>query len=527
MKLKYIGLVLLSLGFVACESDDGNADMMEPTVELSAGNANLTNYVSIGASFTAGVSDGSLFVASQDNSFPLILSQQFAAAGGGAFTQPYTNDNIGGLLLGGNVIANPRLYFNGSGPAVLEAMPTTEVSNLIPGPYNNMGVPGLKSFHLLAPGYGNIAGVATGQANPYFARMASSPNATVLEDALAQAPSFFTLSEIGGNDVLSYATSGGTGVDQTGNFDPTTYGPSDITDPTVFANVFTSVVGALTGAGAQGAVTTVPYVTSLPYFTTIPYAPLDPTDPDFGPQIPLLNATYTPLNQAFAVLGVPERSIVFSETEASPVVILDESLPNISAELFQVLQAGGLDALTAQLLSDQYAQARQATEDDLLVLTSASAIGAIDQGYFDYLVSLGVPVETAGQLSVQGITLPMQDKFVLTTDETMKVRVATDAYNAVIEGTAASSNLALVDLKGILEQASTTGIGFDGFTMTTDLVFGGLVSLDGIHLTARGYALMANKFLEAIDMTYGSNFIEADQVAKANDYVIAYPPELP
>ena len=47
---------------------------------------------------------------------------------------------------------------------------------------------------------------------------------------------------------------------------------------------------------------------------------------------------------------------------------------------------------------------------------------------------------------------------------------------------------------------------FDEFYDETDLVFGGLVSLDGVHFTARGYALMANKFLEAIDAKYGSNF---------------------
>ena len=526
MKFKFIALSFLAFGFLACESDDSNDETMEAAVELSAGNANFSNYVAIGASFTAGVSDGTLFRAAQDNSFPYILSQQFEAAGGGQFSQPYTDDNIGGLLLGGNVIAGPRLYFNGTGPTFLEAIPTTEVSNLIPGPYNNMGVPGAKSFHLLAEGYGNVAGVATGQANPYFARKASSPNTTVLADALALTPTFFTISEIGGNDVLGYATSGGIGVDQTGNLDPSTYGSNDITDPSVFANVFSTTVNALTSAGAQGIVANVPYVTSLPYFTTVPHTPLDPTDSEFGPQIPLLNATFAPLNQAFAFLGVPERSVVFSETEASPVIILDESLPNISVELNQALINGGLDALTAQLLSDQFAQSRQATEDDLLVLPSASVIGTLDPGYFDYLVSLGVPAETAGQLSVIGVTLPMEDRWVLTPTETSEVIAATDAYNNTIAAVAASSNLGVVDLKGILQEASTTGINFDGFNLTTDLVVGGLVSLDGVHLTARGYALMANKFLEAIDATYGSNFIEAGQVAKANNYVIAYPPEL-
>jgi hypothetical protein len=49
------------------------------------------------------------------------------------------------------------------------------------------------------------------------------------------------------------------------------------------------------------------------------------------------------------------------------------------------------------------------------------------------------------------------------------------------------------------------------------------VSLDGVHLTARGYAFMANSFLAAIDATYGSNFHEAGQVAKADNYVVSYP----
>ena len=64
---------------------------------------------------------------------------------------------------------------------------------------------------------------------------------------------------------------------------------------------------------------------------------------------------------------------------------------------------------------------------------------------------------------------------------------------------------------------------FDNFNMTTDLVFGGLVSLSGIHLTARGYALMANEFLEQIDATYGSNFGASGSMVKAGNFVVFYP----
>ena len=267
----------------------------------------------------------------------------------------------------------------------------------------------------------------------------------------------------------------------------------------------------------------VPYVTDLPYFTTVPYAPLDPTNPVFGPQIPVLNATFAPLNQAFAFLGFPERSIVFSETAASPVVIFDKSLPSLTDELFLVLQAGGVDPLTAGLLAQQYGQSRQATAEDLLLLTSSGVIATLNEEHFAYLLGLGVPAENAGQLSVNGITYPLADNFVLTDIETQNVLTATDAYAATVEALADAYGLAFVDLRLVLAEAATTGIMFDEFNLNTNLVLGGLVSLDGVHLTARGYGLMANKFLEAIDVTYGSNFGASGSMIKANDYVIMYP----
>lgn len=518
MKTKYIWLLAIALGLTSCDSDDDNTAIINPLPELIAGEANFSNYVSIGASFTAGTTDQTLFIASQQNSFPNIISQQFAKIGGSEFTQPLVSDNIGGLVLGGTVIQPPRLYFDGAGPAVLPATPTTDASIVLSGPFHNMGVPGAKSFHLVTPGYGLL--------NPYFGRMASNPTATVMEDVLAQNPTFFTLSEIGGNDVLGYALSGGSGMDQTGNLDPSTYGNSDITDPTVFAQTFTAMVTALTANGAKGVVTTVPYVTSLSNFTTIPHNPLDPSNPEFGPQIPVLNATFAALNQAFAFLQMPERSIVFSENEASPVVIFDESLPNISAQLNAVLQGGGVDPLTAGLLSQQFGQSRQANANDLLLLASSSVIATLNEPYFNALVGQGVPAATAGQLAVNGVTYPLSDQWVLTPEELTAIATATDSYNATITSVASSNNLALVDLNAILTQASESGIQFDEFNMNTDLVFGGLVSLDGVHLTARGYALMANKFLEAIDSTYGSNFVASDNMARANDYPTNYSPQL-
>ncbi|MCB0444701.1 MAG: G-D-S-L family lipolytic protein, partial [Gelidibacter sp.] len=497
-----------------------------------AGSADFSKYVAVGASFSAGFTDNALFIAGQTNSFPNMLSQKFALVGGGSFTQPLMNDNIGGFVMGTNVVANPRLYFNGSGPTLLPATPTTQITDVLSGPFNNYGIPGLKSFHLGVAGYGTL--------NPYFGRMASSAGATVLGDAVSQNPTFFTLSEIGGNDVLAYATSGGTGVDQTGNIDPTTYGGSDITDPNVFAASFSASVDALTANGAKGVVANVPYITGLAHFTTVPYNPLDPSNPSFGPQIPLLNTIYGALNQIYTAIGQTNRIVVFSETEASAVVIKDEDLTDISATITGALNASptfpaflaqfGLPPQAAPqvafLLGITYGQTRQATENDLFVLPSSSVIGTVNQPYAQFLATQGLSPQLAGQFAVEGVTLPLEDKWVLIPSEQLAIKNATDAYNTTIEAVAANKGLALVDFKSILQQASTVGIPSGDFILTTSLVTGGLSSLDGVHLTARGYALMANEMLKAIDATYGSNFEASGNLLDAGNYPTNYPPTL-
>jgi len=515
--IKYIGLSLFTALFLSCDSDVENFRLPEPEVfpPLEAGTANFSNYVALGNSLTAGFSDNALFRASQLNSYPNIMAEKMALIGGGTFTQPLMNDNFGGLALNGTRLLDPRLVFGGAGPAPLESIigpvtVTTDIALNNPiGPFNNLGVPGAASFHLLAPGYGNISNLPA--ANPYAVRLTgNAPNATLVELALAQNPTFFSL-WIGNNDVLGFATSGGV---------------APITDQNTFDAALTGTVTAMASAASGGVIANIPDVTSIPFLTTVPFAPLDPTNPAFGPQIPTLNAQFAALNQAFAFLGVPERSIVFSETAASPVVIFDEDLENITAQLLPVLIGGGLDQQTATLLASQYGQSRQATAEDLLTLTSSTVIATLNQENFDTLVGLGVDPATAGQLSINGVTFPLRDQWVLTEDEVAMANMAVTNFNTTIANLASQFNLALVDANALLNELNTTGIQFDEYSMTSDLVFGGMFSLDGVHLTSRGYALAANEFLKAIDATYGSNFEASGNLAKAGDYPTNYSPTL-
>ena len=508
-------LLLVSLTFVACNDDEDVVTYdSSDGLPLTAGTADFTKYVSLGNSLTAGYTDSALFIQGQNDSYPNILASQFALVGGGEFKIPFVSDNTGGLLLGGFQAAGPRLYFNGTGPTPVTSPITTEITNFLTGSFNNMGVPGAKSFHLLSNSYGNVAGVGT-FANPYFVRFASSPSATVVGDAVAQNPTFFSL-WIGNNDVLSYATSGGIGVNQIGNLNPATYGGNDITDPTAFASVYSSIVTNLTAGGAKGVVANIPYVTSVPFFTTVPTNPIPGLSPT---QATSLNQLFGGINLALAGAGLPSRfaTIVSDDgnpatIENNPLLILDESLPNISAQITAALTTpvGPYPAGTAAFIGGLYGRARHARNTtgnkDYILLTSRGIIGTTQSG---------VPAT----FSTIGVTYPMQDGAVLTAAETAEVKTATDAYNASILSIATTNSLAFVDANAALNQVANGGITVNNYTLTSNYVTGGAFSLDGVHPCPRGYALIANKFIEAINAKYGSN-LKGVNVGK---YRILYP----
>lgn len=509
-------LLFASLAFVACNNDDevitdSNSSDGNP---LTSGTAVVTKYVALGDSYAAGFSDNALFKLAQEGSYANIIGQQFVLAGGGEFKTPFMADNVGGLLLGGNVILGQRLFFNGSAPVPVAGRPSTEVTTKLTGPFSNLGVPGAKSYHLVAPGYGNVAGVATGQANPYFVRFSSSATTTVVADAVAQDPTFFSL-WIGGNDILGYATSGGSGKNQTGNLNPATYASNDITDPSVFASVYSNIVNAMTAKGAKGVVANLPYVTALPYFTTVPFNPLTTTTLGAGnvavgqATVTALNTQlYGPLKQALTAFNSGDRINLLSSVTSNPLLIIDESLPNLSAQLTAAFTPT-LGVATATFYGQVFGQARQATKDDLVVLTAQTVIGA---------APAGIPAP----LNRFGITYPMQDKDVLTKAEIAEVKVATDAYNATIKSIADSKGLAFVELKAVTDRLANGGIVYNGYTTTSTFVTGGMFSLDGVHPSPRGYAIIANLFTDAINAKYGSNFKNVN----AGSYRILYPGSL-
>ncbi len=478
--------------FTSCE-----ADFDQPITDegfYDSGSADLSTFVAVGNSLTAGYADGALYITGQENSYPNILAEQFAKAGGGSdFTQPLVNDNLGGLSLSGTQIAENRFVLSATEagdafPARLDGMPTTDVANGLASAFNNMGIPGAKSYHLVAPGYGNLSGVLTGTANPYFARIATSSSATVIGDAASLSPSFFAL-WIGNNDILSYATSGGSGVDQTGNLDPTTYGSNDITDPNVFASVYSQEVAGLMGDSGQGVLLNIPDVTSIPYFTTVPVnsVPLDAATAGLlNAQFAQYNDVILPTLVAFGIISADEaasRTIAFAEGLGNAPIITDVDLTDVSA----ILQ--GPPANLPEDLANLLGQLRQANANDLIVLPAASVLGT----------QVG-----DDPLQINGVSVPLANELVLTANEQARVAIAASSYNATIQTIAEANGLAFVDARSALAQVANGGVPYDAGLLTDTFVTGGAFSLDGVHPTPRGYAYTANLIIDAINARYAA-----------------------
>lgn len=504
---KWLLFASLSISIVACSDDESDTAAEAP---ISAGDVDFSKYVALGDSFAAGYSDNALFKSGQENSYPNILAQQFATVGGGAFNIPYMNDNLGGLLFGGN--ANPafgkRVYLQGflnaTTPNIIPVPGTssTEVFTHLTGQFNNLGVPGAKSFHLLAPGYGNPAGLATAPAtaNPYFVRFASSPTASVISDALAQNPTFFSL-WIGGNDVLGYATNGGVPTSQ----DPVA--GNDITPPATFEFAYNQLISQLTAGGRKGVIANLPYINTLPFFTTVPYNPV-PLDATTANQ--LNTQLLGPVKQILTAYGQGDRLVTLTAGLTNPLLIKDESLTDLSAQITGALIQAGVPSAQAGLMGSLYGQARHAKKTaqatDFILLTTRAIIGT-PQG--------GVPAP----FNTIGVTYPLQDNRVLTATEVAEIKVATDAYNTIIKNAATAKGLAFVDTYEIMNQLLNGGIRFGNHQVTASFITGGAFSLDGVHPSARGYALIANKFLQAINTTYGANIPSVD----LGNYQIQYP----
>ncbi|MFD2596753.1 SGNH/GDSL hydrolase family protein [Sphingobacterium griseoflavum] len=132
------------------------------------------------------------------------------------------------------------------------------------------------------------------------------------------------------------------------------------------------------------------------------------------------------------------------------------------------------------------------------------------------LFTLRFPTDTLGKTSngIPGYGLipqnPLADRFVLDKDEVSEIAARVTAFNDIIKTTANNKNLALADAQAYLNRVKSPGILYNGIGVNASFITGNAFSLDGIHLTPMGNALIANLFIDAINSKYKSRIPKVD-----------------
>ncbi|HVP37626.1 MAG TPA: SGNH/GDSL hydrolase family protein [Candidatus Saccharimonadales bacterium] len=100
---------------------------------------------------------------------------------------------------------------------------------------------------------------------------------------------------------------------------------------------------------------------------------------------------------------------------------------------------------------------------------------------------------------------PLPDSVVLTPNEVAAIRTRTGQFNATIRDSCAAHHVPVMDANALFHLLKGSGYSLGGVVFTTQWVQGGIISLDGIHPTDLGQALMANQWIATIDGFYGAN----------------------
>ena len=549
----------------------------------SSGSLDLTEYVAIGNSLTAGFSDGGLYLEVQQRSYPAIIAGQITQINSNLdFSQPEMppGNGSGYFRLSSLDLANGIFDF-----VILP--PDASWTNKIPGNYHNLGITGMRVRDITVNGYG--ASPTAG--NPYFYRILGEQEANKSYlDVVSESNATFFTSWLGPNDVFAYAFSGGSdGIDgQPGS------GANGLTPLDEFEESYDALMNVMSGKGASGILMTIPDVTNIPFFTTVAWNALALN----ADQAAAATAGYSAMIDPQVEAGVTEATInlVATDTVLSVAVLPDLADTTVFLQAFQEALAQGADQATALQIAEDYVQSQegiakitfleaelnnelpahllgQPTSPELdplfaiidqelatnvqlqqaIAQTNAQITQAYEAGFLPQLEAVvaqqtaaqitglkaaGIyPTFTAGnngfvievpvtqtnplgirqmvegelvlfsiiltdELSPQKAAMPKPDDLVLTLDEIDNIQIYTEQYNDVIRGYA-NNSIGILDMNLVYETIQS-GAFMDGVEVDGGFIQGGVFSLDAIHLTPRGYAIVANSLITAINQKFGS-----------------------
>jgi hypothetical protein len=349
---------------------------------------------------------------------------------------------------------------------------------------NNFGVQAIVLGQALIPETGDWDGAASDpRFNPFYARFASNPGtSTLLGDAissLTNGGTFFSF-WLGMDDVLLYAAFGG---------DPEEASLTSVSDFTTYYNI--AIGNILANPTLEGVVANYPDIFVMPHFTSVPWnaVPLDAGTA--GKLTTNLANNYNAFldgmaaNQIITAEEATLRKLTFTAGQ-NAILLNDETLTDLTPYM-QGPYAG----------LQPYALARQTKATDILPLSAGGVLG-----------------EEVAPEQVLGVSVPLEDKYVLIPSETQEITERLAAFNAVVKSVADANpeRLAFADVNAGMNGlvAAKAGVA-DGVTYTPNInPPTGIYSEEGLHPNSRGYAFIANIFIDAINAKFGASIPKAN-----------------
>lgn len=273
--MRKFNLIIIAALIVSCKPK-------KIETESLAGSVDASSFVAVGGDKVAGFQDDALSYNGQMNSLGAILHNQLLQIEFSDFNQPLIDNQTLGINTAGNsqlVMGNKTDCNGDESLSPVRFAATGNNASLsddlygAQGPFNNIGIPGISVAELNTAGY----------SDPFYDRFSSGATNSIIDDALANNPTFF-LSDLGQDDLLNYALSGGTGAPLI---------PSTGTNS--FEENYDLLLSAFTSQGAKGVMCNIPDITSFPYFTTIPYNGLELDSANAA----TMNAVFNPLGFSF------------------------------------------------------------------------------------------------------------------------------------------------------------------------------------------------------------------------------------
>ena len=107
------------------------------------------------------------------------------------------------------------------------------------------------------------------------------------------------------------------------------------------------------------------------------------------------------------------------------------------------------------------------------------------------------------------LDLPSPVPCVLSASDASNVQNIIDSYNWAIVFESLIHGATVVDIHGLVDELAQDGY-WAGDKHVTLAFLGGIVSLDGIHPTNKGYAIIANEFIEVMNAAWGTQIPPAN-----------------